>query len=299
MDWKKAGKKLLFPPIAVLFALLPLGIGGMLLGMICLGKDHPLTIVGYVLSFYTLTIWCVRIPEIICFFRTLKKENKYSRAWFGNQRLRMNVTLVGNVLWNGAYGALQLGMGISHRSAWFYSLAGYYVCLAVMRLLLVRHTLRNEPGKEQKRELHYYRTCGWIFLVLNLALFGMMLNMVRENRVTHHHEITTIAVATYTFVTLTMAIVNIIRYRKYNSPVITAARAVSLTAACVSMFSLENTMLVTFDSGKMTSEMRRLFLALSGGVILMGIVVMAIYMIWNASRKLRILENENGKERNF
>lgn len=287
MDRKKIGKALLYPHIAVLLILLPISTAGMVWAMLKLGDSHPAAIVFYVLAFYDLTIWCVRAPKILRFFKTFKEENKYTRTWFGNHRLRMNVTLTGNVLWNGTYGALQLGLGIYHRSAWFCSLAAYYACLAVMRFFLVRHTLRHEPGKEQKRELRYYRTCGWVFLLMNLVLSGMMFYMIRENRVTHHHEITTITMAAYTFATLTMAIVNIFRYRKWGSPVISAARAVSLAAACVSMLSLENTMLVTFNDGGMTAQMRQVFLAISGGGISVFIVVMAIYMIANANRKLR------------
>lgn len=290
MDWKKIGKALLFPHIAFLLILLPLSTAGMVWAMLKLGDSHPATIVFYVLAFYDLTIWCVRIPKIIHFFKTFKEENKYTRVWFDNHRLRINVTLCGNVLWNGAYGALQLGLGIYHKSAWFYSLAAYYVCLAIMRFFLVRHTLRHEPGKEQKQELRYYCTCGWVFLLMNLALSGMMFYMIHENRVTRHHEITTITMAAYTFTTLTMAIVNIFRYRKWGSPVISAARAVSLAAACVSMLSLENTMLVTFNDGGMTPQIRQLFLAVSGGGISIFIVVMAIYMIINANRKLKYWE---------
>lgn len=287
MDWKKIGKALLYPHIAFLLILLPLSTAGMVRAMGKLGDSHPATIVFYVLAFYDLTIWCVRIPKIIRFFKTFKEENKYTRVWFDNHRLRINVTLCGNVLWNGAYGALQLGLGIYHKSAWFYSLAAYYTCLAIMRFFLARHTLHHEPGKEQQQELRYYRTCGWTFLLVNLALSGMMFYMIHENRVTQHHEITTIAMAAYTFTTLTMAIVNLFRYRKWGSPVISAARAVSLAAACVSMLSLENTMLVTFNDGGMTPQIRQLFLAVSGGGISIFIVVMAIYMIINANRKLK------------
>lgn len=290
MDWKKIGKALLYPHIAFPLILLPLSIAGMVWAMLKLGDSHPITIVFYVLAFYDLTVWCVRTPKILRFFKTFKEENKYTGAWFGNHRLRMNVTLIGNVLWNGAYGALQLGLGIYHRSTWFCSLAAYYACLATMRFFLVRHTLHHEPGKEQKQELRYYRICGWILLLVNLALSGMMFDMIRENRVTPHHEITTITMAAYTFATLTMAIVNIFRYRKWGSPVISAARAVSLTAACVSMLGLENTMLATFNDGSMTAQIRQLFLAISGGGISVFIVVMAIYMMVNANRKLKYLE---------
>lgn len=291
MDWKRIAKSALFPPMYWLLVLLPMSIGVMIYGMLCLGEAHPITIASYALAFYTLVIWCVRIPELIRRFRTFKERNKYASRWRHDLRLRMNVTLAGHVLWNSAYGALQLGLGIYHCSAWFCFLAAYYGSLAVMRFFLVRHTLHHKPGEEQKEELRNYRTCGWVFLVMNLALSGMMFYMIHENHGTRHHEITTIAMAAYTFLSFTMAIVNLFRYGKNGSPVITASRAVSLAAACVSMLSLENTMLVTFGNGEMLSWTRQVFLALSGGVISVFIIMMAIYMIINANKNLKLMEN--------
>lgn len=296
MDWKQIGRKLLFPPMAVLFLLFPLSLATMLYGMLQLGEDHPITIAFYALSFYTLTIWCVRVPELIRLCKTFKNENTYTSLWFQNDRLRMNVTLCGNALWNGAYAALQLGLGIYHHSLWFYALAAYYACLALMRFFLVGHTLRHEPGQELLRELGHYRTCGWVFLIINLAMSSMILLMITENRATPHHEITTIAMAAYTFTTLTMAIVNLVRHRRYNSPVVSAARAVSLTAACVSMLTLENTMLATFGTEEMPPQTRQIFLALSGGTAAFFIITMAIYMIVHGNKKLRNLENDYGTQ---
>lgn len=295
MDWKRIGKALLFPHIAILILLLMLAVPLMLYGMLVLGNEHPLTIASYVLAFYTLSIWCIRMPKIIRYWKNFKTENKYARLWLGDVQLRMKVTLTGNVIWNGAYAALQLGLGIYHRSPWFYSLAGYYFCLALMRFFLAKHTVRHKPGEEMRRELAYYRICGWIFLVMNLALSGMMLYMIHENRMVRHHEITTITMAAYTFTSLTMAIINVVRYRRYNSPVFSASKAISLAAACVSMLTLESTMLVTFNNQEMTAQTRTLFLALSGGAVSLFIITMAIYMIVNATGKMNSLETNYGK----
>ena len=120
-----------------------------------------------------------------------------------------------------------------------------------------------------------------------------MFYMIYEHRVTRHGEIITITMAAYTFTTLTMAIINVIRYRKFNSPILSAAKAISLAAACVSMLTLENTMLVSFNKGAMPQQIVRLFLALSGGVVSAFIIAMAIYMIVQANRKLKSLEGYN------
>ena len=290
MHWKRIGKSLLFPPAAVLILLPPISAAGLVYSMLRLEEASPVRIGSYVLAFYALTIFCARIPKLVCVLRNFKNENRYVKRWAGDVRLRTNVTLAGSAFWNAAYGALQLGLGIYHRSAWFYSLAAYYATLALMRGFLVRHTLRRKPGEQMQQELLRYRACGWVFLLTNLALSGMMFYMIYESRVTRHGEIVTITMAAYTFTTLTMAIINVIRYRKFNSPAVSAAKAISLAAACVSMLTLENTMLTTFRSETMTPEKARLFLGLSGGAVSIFIIAMAIYMIVQANRKLKSME---------
>lgn len=290
MDWKRLGKALLYPHPAVLLLLLPISAVFLVVSMLRRAESDPVRIASYVLAFYTLTLWCVRIPALLRFFHSLKQENRYLRRWLDDPGLRTNVTLSIHVLWNGAYAALQLATGIYHRTVWFYSLAAYYTMLAVMRLFLVRHTLRHRPGEKLRRELLRYRACGWIFLLMNLALSGMMLTMIREERVMHHHEVTTIAMAAYTFTTLTVAIVNVVRYRKYQSPALSASKAISLAAACVSLLTLENTMLTTFRSAQMKPGTRLLFLGFSGGAVSVFLVMMAVYMIRQSSQKLNCME---------
>ena len=104
--------------------------------------------------------------------------------------------------------------------------------------------------------------------------------------------ITAIAMAAYTFTALTTAIVNVIKYRKYQSPVISASKAISFAAALVSMLTLESTMLTTFGEGTMTELERNLMLGATGGVISLLIVLMAIYMIAVGTKKLKQLKTE-------
>ena len=138
-------------------------------------------------------------------------------------------------------------------------------------------------------ELKKYRACGIILLVMNLALALMIFFMVYWNRTFIHHEITTIALAAYTFTSLTLAIINTVKYRKYNSPVYSASKAISLASACVSMLTLESTMLTTFGDGTMSLTGRRILLGISGGVISVFIIAMAIYMIVNGTKKIKLL----------
>ena len=292
MDWKKFGKALLFPPIAVMILLVPISAAAVVYALLFLDSAAPLAIVAYVAAAYTLTVWCFKIPYLIRFCKTFKNENKYARRLSDDAHLRVNLSLYGSLLWNAAYGAFHVWLGYLHTSYWFYSLACYYIFLAVMRFFLLRHTRAYKPGEDMLRELKESRLCGWLLLAMNLALTLMIFFMVYWNRTFEHGEITTIIMAAYTFTALTVAIVNTVRYGKYKSPVFSTAKAISLASACVSMLTLESTMLTTFNNGTMDLTTRRLMLGLSGGVIAAFIIAMAIYMIRKSTRHFNRIRNE-------
>ena len=290
MDWKKLGKSLLFPHIAIMIILIPIALVFLVYSMVFVGTKSVVAITSYVLAAYTLTIWCFKIPYLIRFIKGFKDKNKYAQIWLNDTHLRVNVSLYGSLIWNTAYGVFQLALGFWHHTFWFYSMAGYYIALAVMRFFLVRHTSKHKSGERMKEELIKYRTCGIVFFLMNLALSLMIFFMVYWNRTFNHHEITTIALAAYTFVSLTRAIINVVKYRQYNSPVYSASKAISLAAACVSMLTLETTMLTTFGNKTMTLTARKIMLGATGSVISICIIGMAIYMIVQGNKKLKQLK---------
>ena len=292
MDPKKIGKALLFPHIAIMIILVPIATVLLVGSMVFIGTESAVAYISYVLSAYTLTVWCFKIPYLIKFFKAFKNENKYARMWRDDTRLRVNVSLYGSFAWNSLYGVFQLWLGFYHHTFWFCSLGAYYICLAVMRFFLLRHTRKFAPGEKMHTELVKYRACGIVFLLMNLALALIIFFMVYWNRTFQHHMITAIAMAAYTFTALTTAIVNVIKYRKYNSPVFSASKAISLAAALVSMLTLESTMLTTFGDGTMTAIERKWMLGATGGVVSLLIVATAIYMIVVGTKKLKELKTE-------
>ena len=292
MNWKKLGKALLFPHIAVLIILVPVATVLLVGSMVYIGTESVIAYISYVLAAYTLTVWCFRIPCLIHFFKTFKNENKYAKRWQDDTRLRVNVSLYGSLAWNALYGIFQLWLGFYHHTFWFYSLGAYYICLGMMRFLLARHTTRYAPGERMRDELKKYRACGIVFLVMNLALALIIFFMVYWNRTFEHHMITAIAMAAYTFTALTTAIINVIKYRKYHSPVYSASKAISLAAALVSMLTLESTMLTAFGGETMTAIEQKWMLGATGGAISLLIVAAAVYMIAVGTGKLKQLQEE-------
>ena len=288
--WKKIGTAFLYPHTALMIILIPVSALFLICSMIYLGTESPFAIVSYVLSAYTVFVWCLRIPRLIAWVKGFIAKNKYTRLWQEDARLRVNVSLYGSLLFNTAYAVFQLALGVIHHTFWYYSLAVYYIFLAVMRFFLVRYTSRHKPAEHMEQELRRYRTCGVFLLIMNLALALIIFFMVYWNRTFIHHEITTIALAAYTFTSLAFAIANTLRYRRYNSPVYSASKAISLASAFVSMLTLESTMLTTFGDGSISLSQRRLFLGTSGGAISAFIIAMSIYMIVKGTKKLNQLK---------
>ncbi len=286
MDWKKLGKALLFPHIAIMIILVPIATVLLVGSMVFVGTESVIAIISYVLAAYTLTVWCFKIPYLIKYFKTFKDENKYARRWQDDTRLRVNVSLYGSLAWNALYALFQLWLGFYHHTFWFYSLGAYYICLGVMRFFLLLHTRRYAPGEKMQTELKKYRTCGWVFLVMNLALTLIVFFMLYWNRTFEHHMITAIAMAAYTFTAFTAAIVNLVKYKKYQSPVFSASKAISFAAACVSMLTLTSTLMTTFGDGSMDAFSQKILLGAVGFTVSGVVVTMAISMIVIATKKL-------------
>ncbi len=260
--------------------------------MVFVGTASVLAYISYALAAYTLTIWCFQIPKIIHAWQAFKKENKYIRLWRDDTRLRVNASLYGSLVGNALYGGFHLWLGFYHHTVWFFSLGIYYLCLAVMRFFLLLHVRGYAPGERMKSELRKYRACGGVFLLMTLALAVIIFFMVYWNRTFEHHMITAIAMAAYTFAAFSVAIVNVVKSKRYNSPVFSASKAISFAAACVSMLTLTSTLLTTFSEGTMTVTEQKVMLGSVGLAVTGAVLAMALGMIVKGTKQLRKLKYE-------
>ncbi len=286
MNWIKIGKRLLFPHSAVLCVLVPAAAVLLIYSFLAAETTDIISIVSYVLSFYALIIVCLRIPDMIRFAKQFKSGNKYVARYTSDMRLRMNISLQGSFAVNAAYALFQLCLGLWHSSVWFYAMAVYYLLLAMMRLSLARHTTQYTFGERLESEWKKYRFCGICLLCMNLALSVIIIYFIWRIRTFKHHEITTIAMAAFTFTSFTMAVINAIRYKNDNSPVCSAVRAISLATGIVSMLTLENALLTAF--GQENSELfRQIMLGLTGTGVILSVQGISIYMILKSGRMLK------------
>ena len=291
--FKQILKKLCcLPPLPTVLIALP----SFVFVFVNLGAENksPLAYVSFGLSAYAVIITSTGIAGMIKAAKNgwdemplMKKIRSYpvGNKLLGDVVFRSEVTLHGGLVMNLLYAALNLYSGVRYRSAWFVALAFYYILLSVMRGLLVGQVHKTPVGENIPAELRSYRTCGIVLLLMNQALAGIVIYIVNQNRGFTYSGVLIYAMAAYTFYITIAAVINVVRFRKRGSPLLSAAKAISLTAALVSMLSLETAMLAQFGGNQ--PEFRRFMTGASGGAVCVFVLVMAVYMIVHASRRLK------------
>lgn len=115
-----------------------------------------------------------------------------------------------------------------------------------------------------------------------------------QNKGYDYHGILIYVIASYTFYITIHAIVDLIKYRKYQSPVMTTSKIIALSAALVSMLNLETAMFSQFG-GDMSAAGKWLMIALTGAGVSIAVIVMSVLMIVKSSKEIKEF-NINGRE---
>ena len=290
MDWKKIGKRLLFPPVW-LMVLLTLFSAAALTAIFLNGWETA--VVAYfvfVLAFYTLsvvTVFCVMIlPKQYGKIKAKVLANPLGNRYATDNVFRTKVSLNLSLGINLLYVAIHLLSWYLYQSWWFVCLAVYYGILSLMRFLLVRYVRLHDLGTNRYRELRRSLACSYIMLLLNFFLTGAVLMMLYQNRGFEYHGIMIYVMALYTFYMATHAIVNLVKYRSFESPVMSTAKWISLAAALVSMLNLETAMFAEFGAD-MAKEDQRLMIILTGAGISIAVIVMAVHMIVRCTKEMK------------
>jgi len=98
-------------------------------------------------------------------------------------------------------------------------------------------------------------------------------------------------IALYTFYMTTHAIIDMVKFRKYNSPVMMTTKMIALSAALVSMLSLETAMFSQFGED-MTPQSQRLMIILTGAGVSIAVITMSIYVIVKNTKEIRKLRSK-------
>ena len=290
-DWKETCRRLLSPPVWLMIVLILVSAASLVAVFLNGWEESILAYVVYVVSFYTLTVTVIYCAGVLpSGYKTVKGKlygTRFGYRYMTDVAFKTHVSLSRSLGMNLLYVAVNLLSGLLYRSVWFLILAGYYAILSVMRFLLVRFVDRVGIGKERLGELRRSRVCAWILLLVNVTLSCAVVMMMYQGRGSEYAGVLIYVMALYTFYITVSAVMDLFKYRKYESPVMSASKIISLTAALVSMLNLETAMLSAFGAEEMSVAAQRTMIAATGAGVSVVVIVLAVLTIVRTSREIR------------
>ena len=292
-DILRALRRALTPPVPALVALVVVAAAGLawtfLLGS---NQDTPVAYLFYVVSAYALVAVCASVVAA----RPLERlhaalpanplvDRIVTDADF-RTKLSFSASSALRVVWC-VFNAV---MGVTLQSAWYVTLAVYYLFLSIMRGSLVRHLRGGEGEAVTRGEILTQRHCGIMLIVTTVMLAGMTVLLNSHEGGFAYEEYLIYAMAAWTFYTLISCAARFVRvWRSEGAGLfLSSAYAVRLAEVLVSLFALEVAMLAAFSTPEQDA-FNMVTINATGAVILVVLVLTGVGLIRRANRALRSL----------
>lgn len=281
-------KKLLFIHSVIIFFLVNISIVLLIYSLGFPDANPIIAYISYFLSAYTLTVVVIKMPPLIKKIKCGLYGNKYSGRYLTDSLLRARISLYTGLGISFFYACFKLGMGIYLRSVWLGAVAVYYIILSLIRFGLLKRYRRSVKYEDAAHLRLYglksYRFCGILMFLLNIAVSGLVIQMIWKNEAYEYPGFLIYATAAYAFYCLAMAIRNIIKYRRMEQPILSAAKMLSFACALMSILAMQTAMLTQFGNGQ--ENFARLMNSLTGGAVCLTIFIMAVLMVRKANREI-------------
>lgn len=188
-----------------------------------------------------------------------------------------------SLLSNIAFAGYHLIFGVVTASWWLFTVGVYYTVLSVMRFVVMR-------AKKNAQQLA--KIAGGMLMALSVPLVGTVILSVVRDRGHKLHMIIMIAMAAYAFTRITLAIINLAKARKSPSTALITLRNISFASACVSIFALQRSMLVSFE-GMAETEIRIMNAATGSAVCILVFLLGLSLLIFQKRKHLNIPQDNN------
>ena len=180
-----------------------------------------------------------------------------------------------SLLFNVAYAVGNCILGFFAHSWWFITVGAYYTVLTITRFSVLQ--VRRKANGNYETEAFAKRITGILLVVLSFCIVGVNILSALKERGTAFHEIIMITIATYTFAKITIAIIGMVNARHTASSVVKTLRNIALADACVSIYTMQRSMLVSFPG--MEAADIRLFNILTGSAVWIIVLLLGINLI--------------------
>lgn len=242
--------------------------------------------IAYLVSAYDLVVVCIWFGKhIVKIIDKIIESNKYLKRFKYDLEFNIKVKLWFTSTINLAYVIFKFVLGVKYKSVWFITFSIYYTLLLSIKYNLLS-LMKENSNITLKDEYLKYRKCGIFLLLMNLVLSMIILLIINQNQVISYPGNLIYVMAIYTFYVVISGAINLIKYRKYKRPIISASKIVSMATSLVSMLSLEVAMLYEFGT-EANIIFNKIMIGSTGGVISVFIIIISLYMIIKSTEWLR------------
>ena len=247
----------------------------------------------YCMSAYSLTIWLAAIPRLtkrmksaIMSSRIVQKAaaSRIAGRYLTDLAFRGSVSIYQGMAVNFFYVVFRVIAGIRYASVWFISMAVYYLVLGGLRAYLIVCYRRRNPDLERR----CYHTTAWLLFLLNVPMGGMIVLMVRTNSGFFYPGSIIYLSALYTFYAMTVSIINLVKFRRLGSPILSAAKVLNLISAMMSILGLQTAMIARFSENG--ERFRMMMNAITGGFVYGIVILIAVIMLLHSRKTRRKVE---------
>lgn len=248
----------------------------------------PAAFILYGIAFVCLVVFCIRTPKgILDGWRRLAtylRERFHAvEVFFTNNLIRSIVLAIPGVAMGLFYTALNAFLGIWYDSAWNGTLAGYFLILTGMRVLVVQSYRRKKKGISDRQELRTYSICGVLLSILSITLAGAVTLLIHGIPGKTYPGFLVYAMAAYTFYKIYASIRGMVTARQQESLLMIALRNIGHADALMSLLCLQTGLLNAFDGGDAAFAMR--MNGITGGAVALAALVMGLSMIVGAVKR--------------
>ena len=178
--------------------------------------------------------WISALPKMIKRMKSDIRNSKITQKataskimgrYLTDTAFRGSINIYQGMTVNFFYVVFRVIAGIRYASVWFISMAVYYLEL----------------------ESRCYRRTAWMLFLLNIPMGGMIVLMVRTNSGFSYPGYIIYLSAFYTFYTMVISVLNLVKFRKLGSPILSAAKVLNFIAAMMSILGLQTAMISRFS----------------------------------------------------
>lgn len=296
---KRAGrilKKMLHPPMWVQLTVPVLSFAALIIIFACKKTENALAYVIFGMSAYSLAVWVAGVPSLVkkaqnAVMKTgiVRKaaSSKLAARYFGDLSFRGSISLCQGLAVSCFYCVFRIVAAMHFASSWFLSMAIYYLVLCGLRAYLIICCRRRNPSNDRR----CYCVAARMLFVLNVSMCGMVFWMVKANFAFNYPGSMIYLNALYAFCAMANSIVNLVKFHKFGSLILSAAKAVDVIAAMMSVLGLQTALLSRFSGDD--EVYRRMMNSVTGSFVCGFVILIALYMLLRG-RRLKKAPNDFG-----